>query len=157
MTDKPLYIFDIDGTIALIGHRRHMLDDKNDSYRWRSFYAACDKDEPNLPVIDTMERLRFSGAEIWFFSGRSSEVKGKTIAWLIANTSFIASDFEQDILTMREEGECTPDDALKRRWLDNMLTDDRLRLFAVFDDRDRVVNMWREAGVTCYQVAPGEF
>jgi hypothetical protein len=38
-----------------------------------------------------------------------------------------------------------------------MLVDDRQRLVAAFDDRDRVVQMWRAAGVTCFQVAPGEF
>ncbi|WP_435575134.1 hypothetical protein [Burkholderia plantarii] len=34
---------------------------------------------------------------------------------------------------------------------------DRRRIVAVFDDRDSVVAMWRDAGVTCFQVAPGEF
>jgi hypothetical protein len=28
---------------------------------------------------------------------------------------------------------------------------------AVFDDRDKVVNMWRENGLTCMQVAYGNF
>jgi hypothetical protein len=51
----------------------------------------------------------------------------------------------------------TPDDVLKRQWFDAMLRDDRERLVATFDDRDRVVKMWRDAGVTCFQVAPGEF
>lgn len=27
----------------------------------------------------------------------------------------------------------------------------------VFDDRDRVVKMWRELGLTCYQCAYGSF
>jgi len=27
----------------------------------------------------------------------------------------------------------------------------------VFDDRDKVVNMWRENGIPCLQVAPGNF
>lgn len=34
---------------------------------------------------------------------------------------------------------------------------DRARLVAVFDDRSSVVTMWREHGVTCFQVAPGDF
>jgi len=38
-----------------------------------------------------------------------------------------------------------------------MLTEDKSRLVAVFDDRDRVVKMWRDVGVTCFQVADGEF
>ena len=36
-------------------------------------------------------------------------------------------------------------------------TEDGERLIAVFEDRDRVVAMWRDAGVPCFQVAPGDF
>ena len=34
---------------------------------------------------------------------------------------------------------------------------ERNRLTAVFDDRDKVVQMWRENGVPCFQVAKGDF
>lgn len=153
---KPLYIFDIDGTVALIEHRRHMLD-APDRDKWRRFYAACDKDQPNNAVISTMERLRFSGADVWFFSGRSDEVRAQTVAWLAQHTSFMSWELEGPLLTMRAAGDYTADDVLKRQWLDGILVDDRRRLVAAFDDRDRVVQMWRDAGVPCFQVAPGEF
>lgn len=153
---KPLYIFDIDGTVALIEHRRHILD-REDRQKWRDFYAACDKDLPNEPVIRTLEGLRRAGADVWFFSGRSDEVRDKTIAWLAHHTSFMSWELEGAMLTMRTEGDYTADDVLKRQWLDAMLVDDRGRLVAVFDDRDKVVAMWRDAGVSCFQVAPGEF
>ena len=61
------------------------------------------------------------------------------------------------LLTMRQEMDYTPDDVLKESWLDNMLVDDRKRLVAVFDDRDRVVSMWRRRGITCLQVGAGNF
>lgn len=153
---KPLYIFDLDGTLALIEHRKVMLESKA-ADRWRHFYAACDKDAPNDPVIATMERLRHAGAEVWIFSGRSDEVREKTVAWLAQHTSFMTWELEGPALTMRAAGDYTADDILKRQWLDGMLVDDRRRLVATFDDRDRVVAMWRAAGVPCFQVAPGEF
>lgn len=153
---KPLYIFDLDGTLALIDHRRSVILDKEDKHRWERFYQLCDKDSPNLPVIQTMERLRHAGAEVWFFSGRSSEVREKTIEWLAEHTSFMTFDLDE-ILVMRDIGDSTPDDVLKKRWLDDMLIDDRKRLVAVFDDRDRVVKMWRDNGVMCFQVAEGDF
>lgn len=37
------------------------------------------------------------------------------------------------------------------------LIEHRRRLVAVFDDRDKVVSMWRARGVACFQVAPGAF
>ena len=153
---KPLYIFDLDGTLALINHRRHFVERPKEEQDWPRFYAACDKDEPNTPVIATMERLRHAGADVWIFSGRSDEVREKTVQWITANTSFMSWDLSTALI-MRAAGDYTADDVLKRQWLDGMLTDDRSRLVATFDDRDRVVAMWRSAGVTCFQVAPGEF
>lgn len=79
-----------------------------------------------------------------------------------ATPSFVSSDFDsafgmRDVLTMRAEGDYTPDDELKRQWLNAMSMDDRSRLVAVFEDRDRMVHMWRAAGVPCFQVAEGNF
>jgi hypothetical protein len=154
---KPLYIFDLDGTLALIEHRRHFVERPRGEQDWKAFYAACDKDAPNDPVIDTMERLREAGADIWIFSGRSDEVREKTIQWLANETTFMTWDLDGPMLTMREGGDYTPDDVLKKRWLDGMLIGDKARLVAVFEDRDRVVAMWRAAGVPCFQVAAGGF
>lgn len=158
---KPLYIFDLDGTLALIEHRRHFVERERGKQDWKGFYAACVNDEPNAPVLRVMESLR-RFADVWIFSGRSDEVRLQTTDWLVKHTSFSSSDFDsafgtQDVLTMRSEGDYTADDVLKKQWFDGMLDEDRRRLVATFDDRDRVVAMWRKAGVTCFQVAYGEF
>lgn len=154
---RPLYIFDLDGTLALIQHRRHFVERERKAQDWAGFYAACSDDEPNNPVIRVMEALRLAGAEVWIFSGRSDEVRDKTVAWLAQHTSFMTHDLDGPMLTMRAAGDYTADDMLKRQWLDDMLREDRDRLYCTFDDRDRVVKMWRAAGVTCLQVAEGEF
>ena len=158
---KPLYIFDLDGTLALIHQRRHFVERERGKQDWKGFYAACVHDEPNAPVLRVMESLR-RFADVWIFSGRSDEVRQQTVEWLVKHTSFSSCDFDsafgtQDVLTMRSEGDYTADDVLKKQWLDAMLDDDRRRLVAVFDDRARVVAMWRAAGLTCLQVADGEF
>jgi hypothetical protein len=77
--------------------------------------------------------------------------------WLVDNTSFLTEELDESLLTMRPAGDYTPDDVLKQRWLDAMLEEDRRRLIAVFEDRDRMVKMWRANGVPCFQVADGEF
>ena len=84
----PLYIFDLDGTLALIDHRRHFLDDKADPKRWQKFFAACVDDQPNEPVIRTLQALRRSGAECWIWSGRSDEVRSQTVEWLCRHGCF---------------------------------------------------------------------
>ena len=143
-----LYIFDLDGTLALIEHRRHFVEgEKKD---WPAFFRACVNDAPNQPVIDTLQRLSDTGAEIWIWSGRSDEVRAETEAWLEAHGI-------ECVLTMRKAGDHQPDEKLKGAWLDEMKSEDRARLVAIFDDRDRVVAMWRNKGVACFQVAPGNF
>lgn len=185
---KPLYIFDLDGTLALIEHRRHFLSkcgecggdgvienrDQNpkptrnsevewiDCHSckgggkfkpdWKAFFAACIDDQPNTPVIDTLHALIEGGADVEVWSGRSSEVMEQTKQWLQDHLGV-----EDLRLCMRVEGDFTPDEILKRSWLESMSSRDRRRLVAVFDDRDKVVAMWRAAGVACFQVAPGEF
>ena len=48
-----------------------------------------------------------------------------------------------------------PDDKLKQHWLDTLI--DKDDVFAVFDDRNQVVDMWRKNGLTTFQVADGNF
>ena len=48
-----------------------------------------------------------------------------------------------------------PDEKLKLQWLTDMDWKDNVEM--VFDDRQKVVDMWREIGLTCMQVAPGNF
>lgn len=177
---RPLYIFDLDGTLALIDHRRHFVH-KCESCRgtglipeavsamfegephlfckgykwngpnWPAFFEACDRALPNLPVIETIIALANSDADIEVWSGRSDRVLKATRKWLKwhANDPVLAH--------MRADGDFTPDDVLKEKWLNELSKYDRNRLVAVFDDRDKVVAMWRRNGVACFQVAPGGF
>ena len=183
---KPLYIFDIDGTLSLPDHRRHLVENpgcdvcgwriatesapervcahckntgKNPGWapQWTAFYDACYEDGPNKPVLRTLAALYLAGADIWFFSGRTDRVRTDTVEWLHRYTPLLFDQICGGQLNMRRDGDWRPDDIIKREMLDAMLPADRERLVAVFDDRDRVVNMWRRAGVACFQVAPGAF
>lgn len=60
-------------------------------------------------------------------------------------------------LRMRQQGRYIADDELKQTWLLDAIHNRRWRPDIVFDDRDRVVNMWRRNGIQCLQVAPGDF
>jgi hypothetical protein len=169
--DRPLYIFDLDGTMALIEHRRHLVEgpmihdrekggmkraDPDFKPDWRAFYEACHMDAPNMPVIKTFCQLYTIGAELMVWSGREDSVRQKSILWLSLHTGIVAHMIEQ-MLKMRPAGDYTPDEQLKRKWLNQLQPNQRQRLTAVFDDRDKVVDMWRKEGVACFQVAPGQF
>jgi hypothetical protein len=158
MNTTPLYIFDLDGTLADLMHRRHHVAKDKDAGgkllrkpNWDAFHAACVDDTPIKPIIGITMALTNADAEIWVWSGRSDSVHNQTLAWLRAWCPWY------DHLKMRKHGDHTPDDVLKESWLHAMNPEDRARLVMTFDDRDRVVAMWRRNGVVCAQVAPGDF
>lgn len=147
---NPLYIFDLDGTLALIEHRRHFVSNGNSD--WRGFFAACVDDQPFEAVIRTLKALWGAGADVWVWSGRSDEVRAETEAWLMDNGLGMVTS-----LRMRKAGDHQPDEKLKASWLSEVSPEDRARLVAIFEDRDRMVKLWRDNGIACFQVAPGDF
>lgn len=173
--NTPLYIFDLDGTLADLTHRRPLVerpacphcgwkkacDHTKDGTRpawapnWDAFHAACVNDTPIQHTIDLVHALWGSGAEVRIWSGRMETVRVETIKWLHQETAIPISIIHS--LKMRPAGDHTPDDQLKESWLLALKPDERARLKVVFDDRTRVVEMWRRNGVPCYQVAPGDF
>lgn len=149
--DKNIVILDLDGTLALIDHRRHFVQGKGSKATkedWANFYAACVDDKPNEPVIAVLRMMRIWGIEVVIFSGRGDEVREQTQIWLLDN------EIPYDKLRMRPEGDYTPDEKLKEKWLEEF---DQSKILCVFDDRQKVVDMWRSKGLACFQVAPGDF
>ena len=142
-------IFDLDGTLANIEHRLHFIRTEGQKPDWDSFHKACVNDEPIVPMIKIFQAMRRAhGIEIW--SGRSKMVSDETISWLRIH------DIVPDRIRMREEGDYTPDHILKQNWLQEKIYL-RLKPDLVFDDRSRLVQMWRNNGIQCCQVANGEF
>jgi hypothetical protein len=85
-------------------------------------------------------------------------VRYETESWLHIWTLFFSQYAAMSFLMMRPRADTyTPDDVLKRRWYEAMTDFDRQRLVMTFDDRDRMVRLWRDLGVSCMQVAYGDF
>lgn len=131
-------IVDIDGTLALKGHRspfdwmRVGEDSVNEPIKWlvRSF-------KPNVAII--------------IFSGRDSICRDITEKWLGEN------GIPWNALYMRPEGDMRKDSIVKKELYDQYVKDNYEVIF-VLDDRNQVVDMWRnELGLTCLQVAKGDF
>ncbi len=146
MTERSLLVvFDLDGTLADVEHRRHHVT--GGKKRWDAFFDACSDDPPVAAVIAAFHAMRAAGHRVEVWSGRSDRVRPQTEEWLARH------GLEPDRLLMRRARDSTPDDVLKEAWLD--AADPKPDL--VFDDRDKVVAMWRRRGVPCFQVAPGDF
>ena len=109
----PTCLVDLDGTLALIDHRRPLIErpacpfcgwhkrcdhdlplEQQGDLRgvrpkftpdWDKFYTECVNDQPNIPVIKTLIWL-FMFADIYIFSGRSDAVRKETAGWLHMHT-----------------------------------------------------------------------
>jgi hypothetical protein len=148
-------VFDLDGTLALDEHRSHHIRGEQKDYD--AFYAACVHDEPNWPAIRTFHAHMFLGHRVEIWSGRSDKVRPETLRWLEGAFSLVTClEPERYLARMRPAGDHRPDVDLKRQWLRAARANGG-GPDLVYDDRDRVVAMWREEGVSCFQVAPGQF
>jgi hypothetical protein len=145
-------IFDLDGTLAIIDKRRSLATKPNGKLHWGVFFAPenIQLDEPNIPVIKTFQALQAAGHRVGIFSGRDAISRTETEQWLTDN------GVTPDFLRMRPQCSFTKDDILKKQWLDEEIANGH-QILCTFDDRDKVVKMWRENGITCMQVNWGDF
>ena len=152
--DKRTVIFDLDGTLALIDDRRSLSTKPNGKLDWDIFFDPknIDLDKPNVPVVKTLQMFLANKFKVVILSGRSDKTFNATTNWLFQN------NIMWHILKMRpEDKHFWSDNKLKQHWLDNDPYIDKDDVFAVFDDRQQVVDMWRDNGLTVFQVADGDF
>ncbi|SRR5690554_6798335 len=142
-----IVITDLDGTLSDAEHRVHLIE--RNPKNWDAFFEASRDDAPIWPVIRVVQALQAAGHQIHVLTGRSDSTREATVAWLEAH------EVPFDRLLMRSAGDYTPDDRLKRDWFVQDYKPEDVLL--VLDDRARVVRMWREFGLVCLQVAPGDF
>ena len=151
MRKDKIVIFDLDGTLALIDDRRDLATKDNGKFDWDVFFNPdnINLDLPNQPVINMANMLHKQGFRIFILSGRSDVTHQATVNWLNDNGVW------WDHLVMRPQNQLyLPDNDLKQGWLDTIGKDN---VAMVFDDRNQVVDMWRQNGLTCFQVADGDF
>jgi len=140
-------IFDIDGTIANCDHRRHFVTDGNKD--WKSFRSHTKFDTPIQHVCDMAKQHVTDGDTVMFVSARNNSERDITVKQI---QDWIGID--QPILFMRPDDDYRPDDEFKKDVL--MVLRDIIdgNPDVVYDDRNRVVDMWRANGVNCVQVVP---
>ena len=145
-------IFDLDGTLADIEERRTLAAKEGGKINWGIFFDPNNipLDKPIKNTILLLQLLKSQGLGVAILSGRGEETRAATEAWLKQY------GIEYDKLIMRPVQDYQPDDVLKKGWLDAEFPN-KDQILCVFDDRNKVVDMWRREGLLCCQVAPGDF
>lgn len=164
-----IYLFDLDDTLADTSHRQHFLEQSQKD--WDGFNAACGSDTVKNPVAHVFRTLvEQAGDMVFILTGRSEDAREATELWLCDNyllPSRIATGpapfNRMSGLLMRDSGDRRDDRIVKREMFDHIfegcdyLAEQRkCGLIAVFDDRQKVVDMWRSMGLTCFQVEPNQ-
>ena len=150
---KPkAYIFDIDGTIADCSHRLHFIAGRHKD--WDAFYAACKNDRAIPDVVCLLRLLTAHNIAILFITGRPQRISDQTERWLIEVADYKLS--LDSCIKMRKDGDHRPDYIVKREIYEQEIKD-KYDVVGVFEDRDSCVKMWRELGLTCFQVADGSY
>lgn len=147
-------VFDLDGTIALNDHRSHFLEKTPKD--WTGYYKACVDDLPNHAVIASMAAHALAGHKLVIMSGRGQEAKQETTDWLDKHVYPHLPEGTKIKILMRPVGMITSDVTLKSGWLKKGWVNPQA-IICVYEDRDSVVKMWRDLGIACFQVAPGNF
>lgn len=128
-------IVDIDGTLAKMNGRG--------PFDWH----RVKEDTCNEAIRKIVNN--YYGGDVIVFTGRDAVCKKDTTEWLDTYITY-------NKLFMREEGNTEKDSIVKRRMFEENV---RGKYFIeyVLDDRNQVVDMWRSLGLTCLQVADGDF
>lgn len=158
---KRNVIFDLDGTLADCEHRRHHVE--GDIKNWDAFFDECDRDNVIEHVVELLKFYKATGYDIYILSGRmgNDDTADKTVRWLTKNNILphLLPNYVKDDRVkfyMRQKGDYRPDVEVKREMIDRLgLTPDNT--VATFDDRNCMVEAWREWGFNCFQVAEGDF
>lgn len=163
---------DLDGTLALIDHRLKYVKDLPSGQKkdWKSFFLPQNimQDRLNKPVFAILQALYKDGHKIVFVSARPNKTKDVTKKWLEEVAFFIEKDskvlcspyMQYEKLYMRGDtfaGKDMREDSIVKKELLSLIKSEGYDPFIVLDDRQRVVDMWRDEGIFCAQVAKGDF
>ena len=142
-------VFDIDGTLANIEHRLDYVRSKPKN--WKAFDAGIPNDTVNLPVAAVFDAMLMGKHTIVLASGRNERSRQATEDWLKLNG---LGHYEK--LYMRKVDDRRRDDIVKQEILDQIIFDYGKKPDMVFEDRPRVVRMWRDNGIFVFNVYQGE-
>lgn len=133
----PLCIVcDLDGTLCLFDGNPYERD--------------FTQDRVNKPIADIVNLYAENGMRIFYVSGRKEKFRNQTELWLKKH------DLDWALPLMRKDNDERKDAIVKKEIYEEFIKG-KYNVQFVLDDRNQMVEMWRELGITCLQVAEGDF
>lgn len=146
---KSWIITDLDGTLCNIDHRV----DYAKAGLWEEFHQRCYDDLAHPEVAEFLQHIG-KHFELLAVTGRNDKWRLITQTWLNEH------EIPIDALLMRPDDDYSPDNVLKLQMIEEYFgsKEEVLKNVAFcLDDRDRVVEAFRNYGLPCWQVREGTF
>jgi predicted kinase len=140
---------DLDGTLCNIEHRlEHVKKDPKD---WDSFFAGIHADTLRKDVEQQLYEISGKDdlSDVIFVSARPETYRVETEKWLALNCAGI----NYFTLIMRGADDRRPDTDVKQSMYNRYFKNVNVRI--VFDDRPRVIEMWRKNGLEVVDCGAG--
>ena len=141
----PLYVvFDLDGTLINIESAAHLAADKE----WDAFHEAT-MDCPPYERMVQFALICQRQVDIIICTAKPEKLRARTLNWLSMRGIL------PDALLMRPNHDYRPSTTLKLELLEDYLGDDwKQQILFTVEDRDKMVDAWRAAGIQCLQCSP---
>lgn len=176
---NPVYIFDIDGTIADHTHRLHLISkERMEGKDWAAFHDQCHLDPPIVPMCRLARQLILSPAPVIFLTGRMEFQRRKTQEWLAKHVDYGIAETYRGFdhfpgltgfgsewlpsgpfpwLAMRAEEDFREDTVMKGEWLDRIegyfaAKMPNYKVMMAFEDRPRICELWKQRGLTVAKI-----
>jgi len=147
-------ICDLDGTLSLFNSKRKdgSVDVRYPGAQVRDPYDAyrSDEDTLNEPAATVLQAMAKEGYKIIFCSGREDVYRPQTEKFI---NKHLSVEYQ---LFMRASGDQRKDSIIKAEIYEEQIAPN-YNVYFILDDRDQVVQFWRSKGLTCWQVAEGNF
>lgn len=132
---RPLAVFDVDGVLADVRHRLHLLEHR--PKKWDAFFDAA-VDDPPLPQGVALAQESAKECEVVYVTGRPERCRRDTLAW------FARHDLPQGQLSMRRPRDFRPSRVTKLDLLRRLAGDRAVAV--VVDDDAEVCDAYERAG-----------
>lgn len=146
-------VLDLDGTLCDCSHRVHLAQAK----QWDEFHAGIMDDKPYPDTVDFIKMVWSTvDYQIVVCTGRPETYRKATWEWIY---KYNLEEYI-DNMVMRPEKDYSPDHELKIKMIYDFFggeAETRSNVLLVLDDRERVVEAWRNAGFSCWQVNVGKY
>lgn len=150
-------VFDIDGTLANLSHRLKWVS--GEVKDWDRFYQDVRQDGVIEPIAELFFLLCIGlghydidfNMRVICITGRPERTRAATLKWFREKIGP-----EPDAIYMRKDHDFRPDVEIKREWVEKLRKEGN-NIILAFEDRDRVVKMYRDLGIQCCQVAEGTY